>query len=67
MQRAKLAAIEFPEEASKREKALLKSAISQSYVSGFRWVMLLSALLALGSALSARVLISAHSQENKKS
>lgn len=66
MQRAKLAAIEFPEEASKREKALLKSAISQSYVSGFRWVMLLSALLALGSALSARVLISAHSQENKK-
>jgi EmrB/QacA subfamily drug resistance transporter len=57
VQRAKLAAIELPEEASKQEKALLKSAISQSYVSGFRWVMLLSTLLALGSALSAWLLI----------
>ncbi|HWW99235.1 MFS transporter [Collimonas sp.] len=57
VQRAKLAAIELPEAASQSEKAFLKSAISQSYVSGFRWVMLLSACLALGSALSAWLLI----------
>ncbi|GAC1552617.1 MAG: MFS transporter [Collimonas sp.] len=63
-QRAKLAAIALPAEASKREQAALKSAIGQSYVSGFRWVMSLSALLALGSALSAWLLIAQKIQKN---
>jgi EmrB/QacA subfamily drug resistance transporter len=66
LQRAKLAAIELPAEASGQERAALKSAISQSYVSGFRWVMLLSALLALGSALSAWVLIDVRPQGKQK-
>lgn len=56
-QRAKLAAIELPAEASEQERLALQSAISQAYVSGFRRVMLLSAFLASGSALSAWLLI----------
>ncbi|MDB5989404.1 MAG: drug resistance transporter, drug:H+ antiporter family protein, partial [Herbaspirillum sp.] len=59
-QRAKLAAIELPAEASEQEQAALKRVIRLSYVSGFRWVMLLSALLALGSAWSAWLLIGVH-------
>lgn len=65
-QRAKLAAIALPAEASEREQIALKSAIGQSYVSGFRWVMSLSALLALGSALSAWLLIGFHPQKTQK-
>jgi EmrB/QacA subfamily drug resistance transporter len=64
-QRAKLAAIALPAEASDQEQAALKGAIGQSYVSGFRWVMLLSACLALGSALSAWILIGGRLQKNK--
>ncbi|SFA99465.1 drug resistance transporter, EmrB/QacA subfamily [Collimonas sp. OK607] len=66
VQRAKLAAIVLPSEASEREQAALKNAIGQSYVSGFRWVMLLSAFLALGSALSAWMLIGNRPQEEQK-
>ncbi|MFC3108356.1 hypothetical protein ACFOFO_10345 [Undibacterium arcticum] len=65
-QRAKLAAIELPAQASEQERVALKSAIKESYVSGFRWVMLLSALLALGSALSAWLLIGGHAQEKHR-
>jgi hypothetical protein len=57
-QRTRLAAIELPPSAGVQEKTVLKEAIARAYVSGFRWVMLLSALLALGSALSACLLIS---------
>jgi EmrB/QacA subfamily drug resistance transporter len=63
-QRAKLAAISLPAAASEPEQAALKSAIGKSYVSGFRWVMLLSALLALGSAVSAWLLIGPGPQKN---
>ena len=65
-QRAKLAAIELPANASEQERVALKSAISQAYVSGFRWVMLLSAFLALSSALSACLLIGGRPQEQQK-
>lgn len=65
-QRAKLAAIALPAEVSEPERVALKSAISQSYVAGFRCVMLLSALLALGSALSAWLLIGDHSPKKPK-
>jgi EmrB/QacA subfamily drug resistance transporter len=64
-QRAKLAAIELPAAASEPQRAALKNAIGQAYVSGFRWVMLLSALLALGSALSAWSLIGVHPRKIK--
>ena len=58
-QRAKLAAIALPPLAGASERAAVKNVIDRAYVSGFRWVMLLSALLALGSAFSAWVLIGA--------
>jgi EmrB/QacA subfamily drug resistance transporter len=64
-QRAKLAAIDLPAEATAPEQAVLKNAVNQSYVAGFRWVMLLSALLALGSAVSAWLMIGAHSQQKQ--
>jgi EmrB/QacA subfamily drug resistance transporter len=63
-QRAKLAAIALPADASAKEQADLKGVISQSYVAGFRWVMLLSALLALGSALSAWLMIGGRPRKN---
>jgi EmrB/QacA subfamily drug resistance transporter len=65
-QRAKLAAIELPAQANGAERAALKNAIGHAYVSGFRWVMLLSAFLALGSALSAWLLIGVHSRKKGK-
>ncbi|RXZ38683.1 DHA2 family efflux MFS transporter permease subunit [Oxalobacteraceae bacterium CAVE-383] len=65
-QRAKLAAIELPAGAGEPERSALKDAIGQSYVAGFRWVMLICAGLALGGALSAWRLIGARSENNKK-
>jgi EmrB/QacA subfamily drug resistance transporter len=56
-QRAKLAAIDVPPAISYQQQLAVREAIGLSYVSGFRWIMLLSALLAIGSALSAWWLI----------
>ncbi len=56
-QRAKLAAIEVLAQASEQERIALQNAIKQSYVAGFRWVMLLSSFLALGSACCALLMI----------
>ena len=58
-QRQKLAAIVVPDGFSEPVRSALKLAIGLSFVAGFRWVMLLSAGLALLSALSAWLLISA--------
>lgn len=57
-QRHKLAGAEVPEGLSEEVKAQLKRAIGHSFVTGFRWVMLLSAVLAVLSAISAWFLIS---------
>ena len=65
-QRAKLAAIEVPAQASEQERTALKNAIKQSYVAGFRWVMLLSAFLAFGSACCAWLMIGGRAQEKSK-
>lgn len=51
-QRGKLAAIEVPP-----RQLQLKQAIEQSYVAGFRWVMLVSSALALASAMCAWLFI----------
>ena len=56
-QRSKLAAIELPAKAPAADREVLKSAIGESFVYGFRRVMLLSALLALASAMSAWLMI----------
>ena len=56
-QRDKLAAIELPEKADAADKAAARQAVGESFVSGFRWVMIISALLAVASAVSAWTLI----------
>jgi EmrB/QacA subfamily drug resistance transporter len=56
-QQNRLAAIEIPEKADASEKEAIRAAVANSFVHGFRWVMLLSALLALASSISAWWLI----------
>jgi EmrB/QacA subfamily drug resistance transporter len=56
-QRAKLAGMVIPNGYSASTTSGLKYAIGVSFVAGFRWVMLVSAALALLSAMSAWVLI----------
>jgi len=57
LQRDKLAAIELPAHTDPREEALARQAIADAFVTGVRWIMLISAALALASAASAWVLI----------
>jgi hypothetical protein len=56
-QRNKLAAIELPAGSNAQEVSLARNAIAASFVTGFRWIMLISAALALASAASAWVMI----------
>ena len=56
-QRQKLAGIVIPHDASAAATAALRHAIGTSFVAGFRWVTLLSAGLALISAICAGLLI----------
>ncbi len=49
-QRDKLAAIEPPSDLEARVREALQRAIAESFVAGFRWVMVLGALLAFASA-----------------
>lgn len=64
-QRQKLAGASVPEGLPETVSAHLKRAIGHSFVAGFRWVMLLSAALALLSALSAWLLISDKAQADR--
>lgn len=61
-ERIKLAGAEIPAGLSGDIRAAVKRAISESFVAGFRWVMVISAGLALASALIAVLTI-----EDKKS
>ena len=56
-QRNKLAAIALPENIDPRSRAAAERAIGEAFVSGFRWVMLVSSVLALAGALGAWLLI----------
>jgi signal transduction protein with GAF and PtsI domain len=56
-QRHKLAGIVVPEGLPASTAAAVKKAIGGAFVSGFRQVMLISAAMALASALSAAVLL----------
>jgi EmrB/QacA subfamily drug resistance transporter len=56
-QRSKLVAAALPAGLDASVEATLRRAVRLSFVSGFRWIMLLSALLALGSAVAAWVSI----------
>lgn len=52
-QQDRLAAIELPAETAAADQAAIKAAVGSAFVHGFRWVMLVSALLALAAAFSA--------------
>jgi hypothetical protein len=56
-QRTKLVGIAIPAEVSNPLQAALELAINESFVAGFRVVMLVCAALAAASALSALLLI----------
>ena len=56
-ERARLAGVEFPESIPPHTRDLLTDAIKHSFVTGFRWVMLIGSGLALGSAATALLLI----------
>lgn len=56
-QKTKLAGIELPSEISPRQDSILRQTIAESYVSGFRSVMVISAFLSLLSAFCAWFLI----------
>ncbi|MFC4527483.1 MFS transporter [Dyella halodurans] len=56
-QREKLAGMVVPEGYSDAMTSALKRAVGRSFVAGFRWVMLISAALALLSAISAGIFI----------
>jgi EmrB/QacA subfamily drug resistance transporter len=56
-QRGRLAGAVIPESIPPRARAVLTDAINSSFIDGFRWVMLTGAALALGSAVSALLLI----------
>jgi EmrB/QacA subfamily drug resistance transporter len=56
-QRVKLAGLELPANVSPETRNQLANAVSDSFISGFRVIMLVGAVLALGSALSAALMI----------
>ena len=56
-QRIRLAGAEIPAGLSSKVSAALKHAINESFVTGFRWIMLTAAGLALAGALSAWLMI----------
>jgi MFS family permease len=56
-QRSRLTQIEPPTALNDDQRAMLKQAIDESFIAGFRWVMLVSAGLAVLSALSAWAMI----------
>ena len=52
-QSIKLAAIDIPENVNPETRQLIRRAIDESFVSGFRWVMVIGAALAAASAVTA--------------
>jgi hypothetical protein len=59
-QRSKLAAIELPESAGAEARLAARRAVADAFVAAFRCVMIICALLALGGAASAWMLIEKH-------
>jgi MFS family permease len=56
-QRQKLAAISLPAATPAAQRKLVQDAVAGSFVTGFRWVMAVSALLAAAGALCASVMV----------
>jgi len=59
MERTKLAAIAIPEDQNPATQQLIRRAIDESFVSGFRVVMAMGAVLAVASAATALIFIGA--------
>jgi len=68
-QSIKLAAIDIPENVNPETHQLIRRAIDESFVSGFRWVMVIGAALAASSAVTALFWIGAtpHVRADEKS
>jgi EmrB/QacA subfamily drug resistance transporter len=65
-ERSKLAGAAIPPGADAATAAAVKRAVAESFVAGFRWVMLSSAALAVLSALSAWLMIRSGGTDDKK-
>jgi EmrB/QacA subfamily drug resistance transporter len=65
-QRGRLTQIEAPPSLNNDQREILKRAIDESFVAGFRWVMLVSAGLAVLSAASAWAMIKGKSDEKSE-
>ncbi len=66
-QRNRLTQIEPPKELTADQRAALKHSIDESFLAGFRWVMIVSAGLALLSALSAWAMIQGKTESKTES
>lgn len=66
VQRVKLAGLELPSNISAETKRQIERAVADSFVSGFRLIMLVATVLALGSALSAWLLVQSKDGERKQ-
>jgi hypothetical protein len=58
-QAIRLAAIEIPENVKPETHQLIRRAIAESFVDGFRWVMVIGVMLAVASAVTALFWIAA--------
>jgi len=65
-QRSRLTQIELPKGLNNDQQQVLKHSIDESFLSGFRWVMFISAGLALLSALSAWSMIEGNPSKTAK-
>jgi hypothetical protein len=65
LQKNKLAAIDIPATVSEKDRALIAQAISGSFVTGFRYVMLVSALLAFVSAITAWLMLDSRAVQQR--
>ena len=66
-QRGKLAAIELPASGDAASRAAAEAAIAQAFVTGFRWIAVVSALLALASSAGAWLMIKGASRRSEGS
>ena len=65
-QSTRLAAIDIPQNLNTETRQAIRRAIDESFVSGFRWVMMIGAALAAASAMTALFWIEATPRERRR-
>jgi len=65
-QETKLAAIDIPKRANAAQREAVSEAIGQSFIAGFRWVMVMGVILALLSAVSAWLILDRHGHRHRR-